>query len=218
MLRLAVFHGPMCSGKTNAMIQTALALPSYAPRVVLSSVVDTRSPPSFLVSRTGATLAVTARVRSLEGIAAERGTHYVLDESQFFREGEALRFARDVVAVNAGGGGGALLAAGLDRDFRGEAFGDVLDLAALAWELGPARGGLSIPLTARCCWRERGSTGAPCGAIAVFTQKLSAAKGKVEKEGDVARIRVGGAEYYRPACARHHSVVPCDSDSWALAA
>lgn len=47
---------------------------------------------------------------------------------------------------------------------------------------------------------------APCGRAAALSQRLST--------GGAARVRVGGAESYQPACIACHVASPVDADAW----
>ncbi|KAA0160402.1 hypothetical protein FNF28_05481 [Cafeteria roenbergensis] len=89
---------------------------------------DTRSPPGAVVSRDG----LEERgehvlvVDSLDELEVVPGGMVACDEAQFFGDGSLLRLWERVAAQQ-----GALLVSGLDRDFRGRPFGDVLALSRL---------------------------------------------------------------------------------------
>jgi thymidine kinase len=202
-LRLAVFYGPMCAAKTDSLISLALALPSTLLRVVIASSVDTRGSGDALVSRTGARLRADTRLSSLISLIPKPQHLYVIDELQFFPAGEVIQFSKAVSQV----GGSALLAAGLDLDFRGEPFGDTIALANRARAMGSKNGGLVVPLTARCAYSSM--LGAlPCGAAATHTQRL---RRSISNKIDDSRIvGIGGEESYRPVCESHHSPYPVD--------
>ncbi len=196
--RLSVFYGPMCSGKTHELIKHALLqLPAFAPRVhVLKHALDTRDAaaasgaPAFVASRTGLRLPASQCLSSLDAAPVRPSTLYVLDEAQFFPA--LLPFFASLPASS------CLLAAGLDLDFAARPFGDTLALAAHALGLPPGQGA-AVALAARCC--------APgCARPARLTQRLAA--------GGSATVLVGGAEFYRPACALHHQPVPVDGTGW----
>lgn len=190
--RLQVFFGPMCSGKTHELLKHAhLLSPSFASRVAIKFAGDTRG--AALASRTGLSLPATHRLPALTGAPLAPDTLYVLDEGQFFPD--LLRF---FTALRASHPSSALLCAGLDLDYRAAPFGETLALAQLAREL-PGGQGQAHALAARCC--------APgCAAAALLTQRLSA--------GGSATVLVGGAQFYRPACAAHHSPEPIDGQGW----
>jgi thymidine kinase len=194
----------MCSGKTASLIRFALDS-SPAQRVVIKHAADERilgggaASPLQLRSRTGASLPVDTRVASLLSVPPRPHTLFVVDEAQFFPD--LLRFWAALAPLP----GAALLAAGLDRDFRRAPFGETLALAAAARALGDG-GGLALPLFARCCHRGQ-PHGAACGAPAPFTQRLAA--------GGSGVVVVGGADFYRPACEAHHSAEPIEGAAWA---
>ena len=161
MARLSVLYGPMCAGKTAALIRCAdSAASSHARRVVVRHASDDRqlvpdrstTAPLLLRSRTGSTLPVDARVPALLSLPLSAHTLFVVDEAQFFPD--LLRFWRALAPLP----GASLLAAGLDRDYRRQPFGETLALAAAAGALGGGEG-LVQPLLARCCHRA-----APSGA------------------------------------------------------
>lgn len=209
--RLGAIFGPMCSSKTATLISLAsTARPRHPSLVVVRHALDARahdhSPAAAtahapLTSRTGATLAVHHSVPSLRALPPPRaGALYVVDEAQFFPPGDLLWLWGSLAPLP----GAALLAAGLDLDFARRPFGATLELAAAARALG--REGLVAPLTARCCHRGAPS-GPPCGAPAPFTQRLAA--------GGAGQLVVGGAAFYRPACAAHHEPAPIEGSAWA---
>jgi thymidine kinase len=199
MSRLRVFYGPMCSGKTHELIKAALLLtPRFRAREVLKPSADTRTGLA-LSSRTGLALPGARQLPDFDATTVSSGTLYVVDEAQFFPAASLLRFAAAVLARP----GAALLAAGLDLDFAAQPFGGTLALGARARAL-PAGEGAALRLAARCC--------APgCGAPAPLTQRLASA-------GSAGTVLVGGAEFYRPACALHHSPAPVDGAGWAAGA
>ncbi|HEX6835123.1 MAG TPA: thymidine kinase, partial [Polyangia bacterium] len=100
----------------------------------------------------------------------------VLDEAQFV--------AGDVVSVllELRAAGASVVAAGLDRDFRGLPFGPMPRLAAAADR---------VELLAATCAR--------CGGRAAYSQRLVAGRPAPWED---ATIRVGARELYEPRCAR----------------
>ena len=160
MARLSVLYGPMCAGKTASLIRCAdSAASAHARRVVVRHASDDRqlgpaaaAAPLLLRSRTGSSLPVDARVPALLSLPLAAQTLYVVDEAQFFPD--LLRFWRALAPLP----GASLLAAGLDRDYRRQPFGETLALAAAAGAVGVGEG-LVLPLLARCCHRA-----APSGA------------------------------------------------------
>lgn len=189
--RLHVYYGPMCSGKTHELIKRAhLLAPAFAGLQVLKPALDTRGAAQAVASRTGLRLPATRCLPSLPAPPLAAHTLYVLDEVQFFPA--LLPFFAALPRTS------ALLAAGLDLDYASRPFGETLALAAVARSL-PAGEGAATALAARCC--------APgCSSAAALTQRLAA--------GGEATVVVGGAEFYRPACAAHHSRSPVDGAGW----
>ena len=207
---LRVFYGPMFSGKTNSLL-TAVGVErvNYAKKIVLKSVLDTREIPGsgivtandrkedvFLRSRTGMSLRVDYVISTLSSLLIPREkTLYVIDEIQFLEKSELLDFSSRVV-----NSGSALFAAGLDLDFRRKEFGATLELSRFAESLH-GKDAVKV-LEAKCCYPG-------CGAPASYTQRLSA--------GGKDVVVVGGEEFYRPACAAHHTPTPLTvtGEGWA---
>jgi len=207
MPRLHVFYGPMCSGKTHELLKRAhLLAPAFPSMLVLKHALDTRAAPQAsaagaagaarspplpaIASRTGLALPASHTLSTLAAAPIQPSTLYVLDEAQFFPA--LLPF------FSALPGTSCLLAAGLDLDFAARPFGETLARAALARSLPRGQGAASA-LAARCC--------APgCARPAHLTQRLAA--------GGAATVLVGGAQFYRPACAMHHSTEPVDGAGW----
>jgi len=210
----------MCSGKTARLLALSRATAHLQQRrVVVKCAVDGREAGRELVSRTGDKLQADLCVSSLQQLQVADSTLYVLDEVQFYAEGELLRFWQACARSR----GTSLFVAGLDLDFAGRPFGATLQLAEAARKLQQSSSsssssaeqgtGLAQHMLARCCHRsqEQCSAGsAPCSAPAAFSQRLTA--------GGTERVLVGGAEFYRPACERHHSVEPICGQAWAAEA
>jgi thymidine kinase len=194
--RLRVFYGPMCSGKTHELLKHAhLLAPAFPALLVLKHALDTRgaapTTPPAIASRTGLRLPASHCLSALDAAPLAPRALYVLDEAQFFGP-SLLPFFEALPATS------CLLAAGLDLDFAARPFGATLALAARARSL-PGGQGAAAALGARCC--------APgCARPAHLTQRLAA--------GGSATVLVGGAEFYRPACAAHHSRAPVDGAGW----
>ena len=203
MAHVAVFLGPMWSGKTSRLISAIVAQrPRFARVRVIKHAIDTRAPAALLVARTGlqqqADLCV-ADLRDVPVSAADPPTLFAVDEAQFFGDGLLDLFER--VAACGGGSGGAsgpgggspskaaeaaaassphgLLVAGLDLDFKGETFGCVLELAQRALAAAASKGG----------------GGGGCGGAA-------AGLGEVLVERLTARCDHRGAARGAPACGR----------------
>ena len=110
MAHVAVFLGPMWSGKTSRLISAIVAQrPRFARVRVIKHAIDTRAPAALLVARTGlqqqADLCV-ADLRDVPVSAADPPTLFAVDEAQFFGDGLLDLFER-VAACGGGGGGGS---------------------------------------------------------------------------------------------------------------
>lgn len=206
-----LFSGPMEAGKTYHLIRTVQDLlgtadprpfsDKYPPRdatpphpysaaVFCKPTVDTRTGPSSIASRNGTVFHGVEAMDSLDGVTAalRPDTLIAVDEAQFFDE--SLLRLYDTVQDTPGS---TLVVAGLDRDYRGEPFGHVLDLAHRIVE-GPGSGRVHM-LRAPC--HVEG-----CTAPAAFTTRIK----QVVGGGDDAVIAIGSSDLYRPACAAHHVV------------
>lgn len=206
---LALFMGPMCSGKTKALLRAVAAARAAARAVTLvKHAIDVRSGPRTVASRAGLALQADVVVPCLDALSdihLAAGSILAVDEAQFFGGGLLRLYAR-ARAARLGG----LLVAGLDLDYRNEPFGAVLQLAQLAGGESPPAATTIHRLTARCgC----GS----CAAPAPYTQRLlppSGAAGAAAAALDEV-VLVGGAESYAPACASHHRPLPLAAADWA---
>jgi thymidine kinase len=157
---------------------------------------------------------------TLDALPVSPDTLYAVDEAQFFGP-DLLHLADRVLAAR----GATLALSGLDLDFAGAPFGHVLELAvrALAGTAGTggSRGGEDVraadggrqarvtALTAVCTHRGGGG-GGECGEPAAYSQRL--------ERGGGGRVRVGGSEFYAPACARHHVRSPVPAAEWGAGA
>ena len=167
----------MYSGKSSTMIRhidRALAISQRA--LILSPLLDTRST-SEIVCHTGqrrATVKIKKLVPFLSDPCFETLNLIGIDEAQFFQEQDLFDFASAAVKRNK-----TVVVAGLDTNFRQEAFGGVVRLCTIADEV--------IKLTALCSVCGDGSP-------AIFTRRLISCQHE---------ILVGGAESYQAVCRRH---------------
>lgn len=103
-----------------------------------------------------------------------------------------------------------LLLSGLDLDYARAPFGHVLALAVAALSGGGVGGGAArarvTQLAAVCTHRGGGGGGRECGAPAVYSQRLD--------RGGGGLVRVGGSDFYAPACAVHHVPAPVSAAAW----
>jgi thymidine kinase len=198
--------------------------------VVVKSEVDTRSPEFAVVSRDNmAERGPHVRaVASLDEIDVAPGAMIACDEAQFFSDGSLLRLWDRVRKAR-----GVLLVSGLDTDFHGRPFGDVLKLATAA---------TAPPHPSADGSGHAGSSGAPtgwlpdaqvevhrlvskcavCGAPASLTARVSpASEGWINRftgpGGPAGRhaplpdqsvrddlVVVGDKDAYRAVCRAHH--------------
>lgn len=261
--QLHVFMGPMYSGKTSAMLRAlrsarlsgafshrdaseepvggsadiGMVSPTQATAlapeniIVAKSSVDTRSPEFAVVSRDNmAERGPHVRaVASLDEIHVPAGAMVACDEAQFFNDGSLIRLWDRVRAAR-----GALLVSGLDTDFQGRPFGDVLKLATIATTPPGAemsagsmssRGGSAVEMLPDALVEVKRlvSKCAVCGDPASLTARVSPASGAWLQrfgpdgvrapQGDVEPatqavkadlVIVGDKDAYRSVCRVHH--------------
>ena len=180
---LTVVAGSMFSGKTEDLIRRARRALYARKRIqVFKHALDTRSEPEEVRSHAGPSTSAVAVSSSAELLSSvEPGTDLVaVEETQFFDAGilEVLQGLADA--------GYEVVAAGLDQDFRGEPFGPMADLLAVADEV--------VKLRAIC---------ARCGRDASRTQRLINGK---PAPASAPTILVGAAEHYEARCRLHHEL------------
>jgi thymidine kinase len=210
--RLLVIFGPMCSSKSATLLRVSKeALVSGRRIFPIASSVDGRG---AIVARNGESLDAAAVLPCLDAVETGSaaaggagdgdgdGTIFVVDEAQFFEGNSLLRLWQRIAPTRA-----SLFAAGLDLDYRRKPFGAVLALADVARAM--PQGGRAVHLCARCCHRPHAAA-PPCGRPAPYSQRLT--------EGGSGLVKVGGAQFYRPACALHHEIEPADGSLWATEA
>ncbi|MFT4261090.1 MAG: thymidine kinase [Candidatus Woesearchaeota archaeon] len=181
---LEMFTGPMKSGKSLELIQrverlkymTGIDIAFFKPKI------DTRD--KNLVSRfsdNGYDCVFVSSSRDiLDNLDDEKVV--VIDEAQFFDE-DLFDVVKYLLSEEYN-----VIVAGLDLDFRGEPFGPVPSLLALANEVKK--------LSGICDFKE-------CNNPAYFTQRLI--------NGDPARydsptILIGDSDHYETRCRKHHFV------------
>lgn len=182
---LEVFCGPMKSGKSEAVIYrlTRLMIVSDSAMLIVKPNTDTRDP--HLRSR-AYNVQYVCRFAShsdpMEILDMIKPQHQVLiiDEAQFFSSG-LVSVVREAIER-----GMHVLISGLDLDFRGESFGPLPELLALADEVHK--------LTAVC---------EVCKGIATRTQRLINGS---PAPYDSPLVLVGDAESYQARCLSHHDV------------
>lgn len=168
--RLEVICGCMFAGKTTELIRRAVAAHDAGLRViVIKPSTDTRSGATLVRTHAGDEFpAHSAESASHAEILARECDVAAIDESHFF--GHALAEACRRLLDR----GVRVIAAGLERDHRGEPFEPFPSLLIEADEV--------LKLSAPC---------ARCGAPAIHSQRMFASS---------ERIAVGGAGQYEPRC------------------
>lgn len=178
--RLEVVCGSMFSGKTEELM-SRLKRAEYAKKRVLTikHQIDNRKSYSCIVSHNGAQREAFPISNCDDGLRylidlAEEADVIGIDEIQFFPAGAIAVIQRLIEE------GKRIIVAGLDMDFRGEPFGIVPALMAIADEVD-----------------KKHAICVVCGEDANFTQRLI--DGEPAKRGDPI-ILVGGEECYEARC------------------
>ncbi|MHB8106784.1 MAG: thymidine kinase [Candidatus Cryosericum sp.] len=183
--RIEVVAGCMFSGKSEELIRRLKRAQIARQKVIaLKSSLDDRYGLDTIASHSGIRLesALVSSSSDVLQIAEDKQIEVVgIDEVQWFDSGIV-----DVAEYLAGKGVRVILA-GLDQDFRGEPFGPMPELLALAEEV--------TKLTAVCM---------VCGRPATRTQRI--VNGRPAQYDDPV-VMVGAAESYEARCREHH-VVP----------
>lgn len=180
---LEVICGCMFAGKTEELIRRIHVL-SFAKKniLVFKPAIDNRYSDSEIVSHAGTkvpSIVVDQAKEILDNITEDTEV-VAIDEGNFFDE-EIV----DVCELLANKGI-RVMVAGLDKDFRGEAFGVLPELLT--------RAEFVTKLTAVCT---------KCGAPATRTQRL--VDGKPASFNDPILL-VGALEHYEPRCRHCHEV------------
>jgi thymidine kinase len=180
---IEVICGSMFSGKSEELIRRVRrALFAKQKIAVFKPKIDNRYSDEAVVSHNGTSFTATPISHSTEifqHIDADTDV-IAIDEVQFFD--------KDIVDVlqQLANSGYRVIAAGLDQDFRGEPFGEMPKIMAIAEQV--------TKLQAVC---------AVCGSPASRTQRLI--NGKPASYDDPV-ILVGASEAYEPRCRHHHEV------------
>ena len=187
---LEVICGSMFSGKSEELIRRIRRAQFAKQEVkVFKPTIDNRYREDAVVSHNGNSviaIPVATPAEMFRYISAATDV-VAIDEVQFFSDDII-----DVVQTLAGRGY-RVIAAGLDQDFRGEPFGPVPALMAIAESV--------TKLQAVCT---------VCGSPASRTQRLI--NGTPASYDDPV-ILVGASEAYEPRC-RHHHEVPGKPNKW----
>ncbi|MEC1666000.1 thymidine kinase [Bacillus mojavensis] len=180
---LELICGSMFSGKSEELIRRVKRA-TYAKQEVrvFKPVIDNRYSEDAVVSHNGTSMtsyAISSAADIWDHIS-ESTDVIAVDEVQFFD-----RAIIDVLSALADKGY-RVIAAGLDMDFRGEPFGVVPDIMAIAESVTKLQAVCSI-----------------CGSPASRTQRLI--DGKPASYDDPV-ILVGASESYEARCRHHHEV------------
>ncbi|WP_318506770.1 thymidine kinase [Bacillus sp. T3] len=184
-----VICGSMFSGKSEELIRRVKRTQFAKQKVVVFKPrIDNRYSEEAVVSHNGASFIAHPIADSSEifQFIDDEVDVIAIDEVQFFDE--------DIVAViqQLADSGYRVITAGLDQDFRGEPFGQMPALMAIAEQV--------TKLQAVC---------AECGSPASRTQRLI--NGRPASYHDPV-ILVGASEAYEPRCRHHHEVPKTSSE------
>lgn len=181
--RLEVITGPMFAGKTEELIRRARRL-YYAKKkfLIFKPQLDDRYSDEYIVSHNA------AKEKSININSSAAIVQYITDDVYAVIVDEAQFFDDNLPEVlnNLADRGLLCIAAGLDKDFRGEPFGVMPTLLAFAERV--------TKLTAIC---------AVSGEDATRTQRLI--NGKPAYYDDPI-ILIGASESYEPRSREHHEV------------
>lgn len=181
---IEVISGSMFSGKTDELIRRLrrARIARQAVQVFKPSL-DVRFSTGKVTSHAGTEFDATPveRAAMIPALVREETTVVAIDEAQFFDE-EIVEVVSELAQD-----GARVLVAGLDLDFRGEPFGPMPKLLALAEQVDK--------LYAICM---------VCGAPASRTQRLI--NGRPARFTDPVVV-VGASELYEARCRRHHEVL-----------
>lgn len=181
---LVVYCGPMFSGKSTRLVGELRVAPHAKYEVIaFKPDIDTRRGDGINTEDGGnfpATSVDRTRPEKILRMVGPDIDIVGIDEAQFFGEG-LVEVCQTLVRR-----GKAVWVAGLDKDFKGEPFGQMAKLKQEADRV--------VSLLAFC---------AVCGRPASRTQRL--VNGKPANYNDPIVV-VGAAELYQARCRRHHKV------------
>lgn len=186
---LIVITGSMFAGKSEELIrQVRRALYARKKVQVFKSALDNRWDSAAIATHNGVRFEAipVSSSADLERLVEPDTEVIAIEEIQFFDEGAVAlcdRWANE---------GRTVIVAGLDQDFRGQPFGFMPVLLALADEV--------IKLRAIC---------ARCGQLASKTQRLVDGR---PASWDEPTILIGAAEKYEARCRRCHRVLNAPRD------
>lgn len=178
-----VICGSMFSGKSEELIRRVRRAQFAKQQIaVFKPQIDNRYSDEAVVSHNGTSIIARPLIQSTDIFK------YITPEIDLIAIDEVQFFDAEIVKViqHLADSGHRVIAAGLDQDFRGEPFGQMPALMAIAE--------LVTKLQAVC---------AVCGSPASRTQRLI--DGKPASYDDPI-ILVGASEAYEPRCRHHHDV------------
>jgi thymidine kinase len=180
---IEVICGSMFCGKTEELIRRVRrAMIARQCVQVFKPIIDDRYSATHVSSHNGQNIDATpiATAAVIHQYITKETTVVAIDEAQFFDVGVVE------MAEKLADNGIRVIVAGLDLDFRGEPFGPMPQLMAIAEEV--------TKLHAICV---------ECGERACRTQRL--VNGSPARYDDPI-ILVGAQEAYEPRCRKHHKV------------
>ena len=180
---LEVITGSMFSGKTDELIRRLRRATIARQKVqVFKPGLDDRYDAEMVTSHAGGQYAATPieKAEAIPGEVDGDTTVVAIDEAQFFDE-IVLKVCRDMADE-----GRRVIVAGLDTDFRGNPFGPIPRLMAIAERVDK--------LHAICM---------VCGKPATRTQRLI---DNIPARASDPIIVVGASELYEARCREHHEV------------
>lgn len=181
---IEVICGPMFAGKTEELIRRTTRM-DYAKRnyLVFKPVIDNRYAIDEIVSHSH------YRAKAINIEHASDIYHYIKDDTQAIVIDEVQFFDNELIPIIQGlaDKGIRVICAGLDCDFKGQPFGIIPSLLAIAEDI--------TKLTAIC---------QVCGEVATRTQRII--NGCPAYEDDPV-VMVGAAESYEARCRHCHKVL-----------
>jgi thymidine kinase len=173
---LEVICGPMFSGKSEELIRRLRRAEIAGQRVlIVKPRIDDRYDVAHVVSHAGAKMRAVAVDGAEDALRRAEGYDAIgIDEAQFF-DPEIVEVVQTLVAR-----GQRVVAAGLDRDFRGEPFGAMPLLLCLAEFVDKLQAVCHV-----------------CGGPATRTQRLVAGE---PASFDGATIQIGALDSYEARC------------------
>jgi len=194
---LTVVTGPMFAGKTETVIKVISHLEQAKRRVIaFGPDIDTRYDKEYFVSHSRHKFPCTRikignPLEILNQLELNPGKDAVaIDEVQFFDK-SIVGLIRDLLRRDF-----KVVVGGLSRDFKGDPFGPMPELLALAHYTLP-----SYPVCKMVYETERGEE--HCNKPATETQRL--VDGEPAHEDDLVVV-IGADERYEARCVEHHKV------------